>query len=756
MKRIYWLLLLLLVPAVASAQGINGRVMDSSGAPVDGANIVLQRRDSTFVDVVLSDSTGLFAFGQRMDTFRLVVNHLACHPRELECSSISVGDIVLEVADNYLNELVVVAERPLVRVDDGRLTYDLQQLVKDKVANNTYEALTKLPGVREEKEALTLVGASSLVVIINGKPSTMTPEQVATLLKATPVERVEKVEVMYSAPPQYHVRGAAINIVLKKDTQYTMLGELGATYRNRFYDEGDGHAFFRLATPKQAFDAMYSIKRAYTVQDVDMLSLHTLRDTLYDIRQRQRILGGAWMHSTRLSYEYNFNDRNNISIAYNGQYETGGEAKIHSEGNFQISDNTKDVLRDNMHNVSLQAQTGIGLSVGADYTFYENRTTQRMTVDYLNGTVLSMLQDAGQDIHSFHLYADQSHSLGKGWKLGYGGKYRGSLSDDYQQYLPGSTLNGNNVSSLLEEHNAEAYMSLERQTPLGLSFSLSATAEFYKVNGHERWSVYPQASLTYMKVPDHIFQGSLNVTKMYPSYWQMQDAVTYLDGYSEVRNTRGLEPSRTYTLNFNYICKQKYVFGLFSNYTHKMFAQTMYQSTDRLALIYQTTNWDYISQSGAMAVLPYKPVSWFDTRAMLVGVYVTQKCDNFFDIGFSDSKFVGIFSLDNSFRIGKDISLELNGFVQTPATQGTFSIETMWSVSAGAKWNFAGGNGTLACYYNDIFNSTIGDMRMNYKGQNLLNRNDFHSRNFTLSLTYRFGGYRKQESKAVDTSRFGH
>ena len=137
-------------------------------------------------------------------------------------------------------------------------------------------------------------------------------------------------------------------------------------------------------------------------------------------------------------------------------------------------------------------------------------------------------------------------------------------------------------------------------------------------------------------------------------------------------------------------------------------------------------------------------------------VFCFELCDDFFDIGFSDSKFVGIFSLDNSFRIGKDISLELNGFVQTPATQGTFSIETMWSVSAGAKWNFAGGNGTLACYYNDIFNSTIGDMRMNYKGQNLLNRNDFHSRNFTLSLTYRFGGYRKQESKAVDTSRFGH
>jgi hypothetical protein len=31
-----------------------------------------------------------------------------------------------------------------------------------------------------------------------------------------------------------------------------------------------------------------------------------------------------------------------------------------------------------------------------------------------------------------------------------------------------------------------------------------------------------------------------------------------------------------------------------------------------------------------------------------------------------------------------------------------------------------------------------------------------YTRNFTLSLVYRFGGYKKKETKEVDTSRFGH
>ena len=248
----------------------------------------------------------------------------------------------------------------------------------------------------------------------------------------------------------------------------------------------------------------------------------------------------------------------------------------------------------------------------------------------------------------------------------------------------------------------------------------------------------------------------MQVQKLYPSYWQMQDAIGYIDGYAELHNTSGLEPSKLYSLNANYIFRQKYVFGAFMTYNHKMFAQAMYQSSERLALIYQTHNWDYISQTGLLAVIPYKPVEWFDTRATIVGVYVSQRCDDFFDIGFEDNSFVGMLTMDNSFRVNKDLVFELNGFVQTPATQGTFSIETMWSVSAGAKWNFAKGKGTVSCYYNDIFNSAIGDMKMNYKGQNLINRNDFHTRNFSLSVAYRFGGYKKKEEKKVDTSRFGH
>ena len=45
---------------------------------------------------------------------------------------------------------------------------------------------------------------------------------------------------------------------------------------------------------------------------------------------------------------------------------------------------------------------------------------------------------------------------------------------------------------------------------------------------------------------------------------------------------------------------------------------------------------------------------------------------------------------------------------------------------------------------------------MDYKGQYIVHKNNMYTRNLTLSLVYRFGGYRKKEAKEVDTSRFGH
>lgn len=76
----------------------------------------------------------------------------------------------------------------------------MPQLTANKLVTNVYDALKQLPGVMEQNGVLTLAGAGSINIILNGKPTSMNYEQLVTLLKGMPASRVERAEVMYNTP----------------------------------------------------------------------------------------------------------------------------------------------------------------------------------------------------------------------------------------------------------------------------------------------------------------------------------------------------------------------------------------------------------------------------------------------------------------------------------------------------------------------------------------------------------------------------
>lgn len=228
--RLILLPLCLFATATAIGQTVTGRIVDEQQQPVAGVAVVMQTPDSVYVDAVASDLEGRFAIASDVRPYRLLFQHLSYDPLTVERSGDDAGTVTLTEATNLVDEVVVRGERPLVKVEQGRLSYDLQVAAQGKIAANAYEALTKLPGVSERDGALTLAGAAGVTVILNGKPSTMTAEQLAALLKSTPVEQVEKVEVLYAAPPQYHIRGAAINVVLRRRFGRSFSGQVNGTY----------------------------------------------------------------------------------------------------------------------------------------------------------------------------------------------------------------------------------------------------------------------------------------------------------------------------------------------------------------------------------------------------------------------------------------------------------------------------------------------------------------------------------------------
>lgn len=97
------------------------------------------------------------------------------------------------------------------------------------------------------------------------------------------------------------------------------------------------------------------------------------------------------------------------------------------------------------------------------------------------------------------------------------------------------------TDSRLDEYTANLYAGFGRQFgKVGLTASLAG--EYYRMGDYENWSLYPQASLNWMPSERHILQLNFSSDKEYPAYWEMQGAISYIDGYSEIHGNGRTPP----------------------------------------------------------------------------------------------------------------------------------------------------------------------------------------------------------------------
>ncbi|WP_417039955.1 carboxypeptidase regulatory-like domain-containing protein, partial [Coprobacter fastidiosus] len=132
MKRILYYVILILIGGngMMMAQNglIHGRVTDMENNPVDGVAVVLQTLDSVYVDAVVTDSLGSFNLDHAAEqTYRLLFQHLLYEPFQLEISGEDAGTVQLTSKNYELDGVVVKAERPQVKVENGALKYDVPQ-----------------------------------------------------------------------------------------------------------------------------------------------------------------------------------------------------------------------------------------------------------------------------------------------------------------------------------------------------------------------------------------------------------------------------------------------------------------------------------------------------------------------------------------------------------------------------------------------------------------------------------------------------
>ncbi|MDR1610039.1 MAG: TonB-dependent receptor [Candidatus Symbiothrix sp.] len=745
--------------STAGAQTVQGKVTGKNQEPVEYATVILQTPDSVYVNSTYTDSDGKFSIQTEISAYRLIVQHLLYETYEKYYSNEYEPVIELTEKENTLGEVIVKGERPVVKLVDGKITYDMPLLLSGKAVSNAYESMLQLPGVREQNGSLILAGASSVTVIINGQVTSMPYENLMAALKMYPADMIQSAEIMYSAPPQYHIRGAAINLVLKgKNSKDGLQGQVNTAYTQKHYANYTGGVSILLPTSKLTTDFNYAYNRNQSKSGVDLFSNHLYNDVINPVEQFNSGNRKFDRHHIRLGMDYKLTKNDKLNFIYTSQITTSVDNNEFSNGTFSHSENHKSNNSPiQLHNVLANYSSGFGLKTGVEYTSYKNFTNQRF-MEKMTGKENEFVADAKQEINRYRLFADQSHSLPSEWTLNYGAQYMFAADNSSQTYnsAGNSDISGMNMNSKLQEYTANAYAGFEKSFGQKLSLTASLTGEYYKIGNFSEWTLFPALEMTYIISPSKIMQLSFSSDKVYPAYWEMHGAVSYLNGYSEIHGNPLLKPYRDYSAQLNYILNNKYVITLYYNYLNNYFSQLPYQAQDKLSLIYKTLNFDYKQTAGLNLMIPFKTGEAVSSRITLNGFYDKVKSSHFHDSSFSKDNFVFYSRLDNTVNISSkpNIKLEISGAYISKNIQGPAELTALWNLDAGLKWTFFQNMAELRLKGTDLFNSWTPDMLMKYNTQDLRMNIIPDARAISLSFIFKFGGYDKTH-KEIDSSRFG-
>ena len=682
--------------------------------------------------------------------------------RTLSADSITTGDARMDSLYRSLPEVMVVGERPVVKAVAGKLEYDLPRLIEGKPVDNIYDALKELPGVTEMNGGLTL-GARGVTVVLDGKVTNMSTEQLYALLKSMPAERIERVDVMFSAPARYQVRGAMIDVRLKH-----RIGDPGTVQGEAYgkYDQSHEATFQERASllyngDKFSLDFLYSHDhgKGYNTTDKEARHWQAATDETHLIENHEVMKGRSHNHTFRLGTDYRIGENHALSFVYNGTYITS-HTNQHTTGT-QTATNLS-TQTSWLHNGRLDYEAPIGLKAGAEFTWYRTPGDQLLHSE-MEGERTDFYTTDLQRINAWKFYLSQEHSLKNGWGLNYGATYTTSVDNSYQYYY-NEELRTKNEESVLppdmksrrREQTLNVYAGFNKSFGQKWMLDVSLAGEWYKTPVWNEWDVYPVLNLTYLPAPGHILQLSFSSDKSYPSYWEVQNAVSYLGGgYSEIQGNPLLKPEKDYQLSLSYILKSKYVFSFWFDHNKDMSMQTLYQSPEKLLEIYKSLNFDFRQQAVVQVSVPFKVGTWLDSRLTLTGLWLRDKDSDFYDLPFDRRSLAGVAVLNATFAlpVKPDLRLTLNGFCQAGAIQGIYDLPASGNLDLGLRYAFAGGNCILTAWCKDIFETAGIDPQIRYGRQWVTN--DYSCfRSVGLSFAWKFGGYQEKKREAVDTSRF--
>nr|MDE7421651.1 outer membrane beta-barrel family protein [Muribaculaceae bacterium] len=656
-----------------------------------------------------------------------------------------------------LNEVVVVASRPVLKQTSDRIVY-LTKNDPYALGLNGVQLLDRIPRVSVNNDQVSVAGKSSVRYIIDGHLLEMPEEAIALRLKNLQSSGIEKVELLTTPPAKYAAATnvAYISITTRNESHGTRGNVWGnGTAREDFSYLLGGNISHTTRKVELSADASWQdtkgindLDRTYSFSDYTRTSDRTNRFT-------NRTLGANGL------FKYKFSNRLSAGAIVNFSMM---RLKSHifdetvDNGIFSFSKNDSPARPNNAITLTAfgdWALDGKGKMLSLTYNFFNRHTHSFSEVatwqDENNGTRLT---DEGANkyrIHSVKLDAALPFST---FRMDAGAAYTGvnnstdlRITDFIEGGWVNNPLQSNNFS--YDERTAAVYVSAEKSFSNSFFGKLGLRYEYTDVKGnqlidnlHHNKSygyLFPSLNLSWNKPNAGRFSMSYSMGITRPNFGDLNPFRYYTTVSDYFSGNPDLDPSISHNAELSYSFRGVYAV-LYNSYNHNAIGNvTRFNSDGSQYTIPE--NCLNTNKTGLYASYNRSIFSWWN---MNIGGEVfysmaKSKVPDFKE--GNDYGWSGKLELNTSWMLNRQKTLILNFRFRHyfPWKDRMIHYSSISLIGCDLRYSLLQNRLNLALAVNDPFGLHITKSKAYYRDYVVSTRNDIHSHAVSFRVSWSFG-----------------
>lgn len=766
-------LICFLVSLVNYAQvKLSGSVVDAQQQPIDFAEIMLLTAEEKLVQHTYSTENGAFSFDPiAADSYIIRVNNLGKKQYETNLTLTQDQKLAPFVIqnDNQLDEIVIAKQTKVFERKVDRTIFTIEQSIHAN-NSNAKDLLKLTPGLKVDKDQISLIGKSSMQVMINDKLVPLSGEELISYLNTIPSETIQKIEIISTPPAKYEASGNSglINIVLKQAKPNAWNNQISAGF------EGTDKALWKISDVfnysknKVSMAASVHTSRGYN-QEIGKMDLYYPTETwktVYRETKQSKDLSGTFQ------LDYQVTPKTGIGFQYRGNTNSQKTTDKNQIDVYNLVDNllknihTKGKSSPDFNNHTLNLNLAhkfdtVGTKMNFDLDYF-NYNTNKFRVFNTNTSLVDnvvnndqVAQTKGdQKIDNYSAKIDMEHPLSF-VHLSYGAKASFVQTTNNAH---SSTLNSlTSTSNILQEdhfvykENIQAvYFSATKtfgkkwETQLGLRLESTQTkGESVATKTTEKTSyakLFPTLFVSYKINAENNLSFSANRRINRPSFWQLNPFRWYVNDYNYVTGDPALQPTYINSATVNYTFKNKlFVQASYSKITNLFSQYATIDTANNIQILKQGNIFDAANSNLSVTHI-FDTWHWLSSQNTLSAFYNSSTLIQ--DVQVETKDGMGYyFNSNNTLQLNADktFQAQVDFWYQSKLNNGNWKLRPMYGLNLGLKYAMLEKKLHVSAYMNDLLRTsnlraqaTSDGVKQQY---NMYNDNRY----FTLGLSYNFG-----------------